>query len=102
MGLVTLLFTHSYHDYIVAQIIFHSISPATMSHHIQPKKCSVKAIPLDDEVSTSRQRNKKAMELDTMDMIEEDDLDDTRGDNDGQDKTDNDGDENEVSQHGTT
>jgi hypothetical protein len=73
-----------------------------MSHCSQPKKRSVKVVPLDDEVGTSRQRGKKGTGLDAMDMIEEDDLDDTRGDNNGRDKTDNDGDENEVSRHGTT
>jgi hypothetical protein len=73
-----------------------------MSHCSQPKKCSVKVVLLDDEVSTSHQRGKKGTGLDTIDTIKEDDLDDTRGDNDGRDKTDNDRDKNEVSRHGTT
>jgi hypothetical protein len=72
-----------------------------MSHHSQPKKCSVKVVPLDDEVGMSHQRGKKGTGLDMMDTIEENNLDNTQGDNDGQDKTDNDGDKNEVSQHGT-
>jgi hypothetical protein len=68
-----------------------------MTHCIQPKKHLVKVVLLNDKVSTSHQRGKKVMGLDTMDMIKKDDLDNNQDDNNGQDKMENDGDKNKVS-----